>query len=819
MIIPAYQGPLALSIGFILASTVSAQERIPFDWPRESGEWIYQKEPLAVIEPGETYEGVAIEPNGVAHYAGWELFYDRPPGAENARLEIYRSPDHRFFAVGDLRNTGSLVQVAIIDTHVLPGPDAITLNGGVIMGPMVSPMQHQADVQIQPGIAFSPDNDVALARAYISMGELPAREALVWTHMATGQIGESLGNFFEGGDFQTDIARTRSSTAGGGEVTIAFKHRDCASPCENPVSEHQLPAEILRELTYRMPLPKPRAVVSTFDLVRPDPLDSANTDVPPTSDNSSASDGANIDTRNAPSRQAENIVGSDSSTDQEHPISAAALMSNASGDIFACRLERMPWRDCWDREGATTDVLNFGLMLESEQYVPNSGPGVLYEFYDFGNVGVAYVDFPYALPAGSPIEYFPMVNSVDGVVWPQPMIRLALETGQFGDSGLRRISNRHGGLTYFSEPSLVGYRNLPNVGQRFVYNHALNRIAPLPRNVVGSALAHFDFHDGRLKSVEIIGAVERAPSSGSIAEIQHKLVRRGYNPGPVDGAMGPQTRSAVSKFQGEHCLRETGELDVQTRRMIMAAPVYFLGGQAMPIPQPCGRSQPQKVAAVTRLEPGIYAEHPAQCPFSREPHPGASALSMARPLSLTETSFAWDHAGCEILGQRHSDDVFSFDLACSGEGHTWRTIESVARVSETDVLFKGVRFRYCGPTPDPQRAGSDGRVPLPVQEGVCASRPEACPAFDGTRRTEPERIAANLRVVLRDGQYTRGEETCPIAEYTEANRAGVLGMDCMYGDTPGRYNFALNPRGPASFEHHDTLYRLCDEPGNDYGLQ
>ena len=265
MITQLRHASLTVCVGFILTSTALAQEHIPFDWPRQSGTWVYREVPEAVIEPGQIYEGIAIELDGTAHYAGWELFYDRPPGRESAQLEIYRSPDRRYFAVGDRRDGGIIVQVAIVDTQADLGPEAITLNGGVVMGPMISPLRPQANVRIQPGIAFSPDSDVALARAYISVGEFPAVEALVWTHMSTGQIGESPSNFFEGGDFQTDIARTRSSIASGGVVTITIKRRDCGSPCEETVVEHQLPAQLLREMTYRMPLPAPRAVDSKLD--------------------------------------------------------------------------------------------------------------------------------------------------------------------------------------------------------------------------------------------------------------------------------------------------------------------------------------------------------------------------------------------------------------------------------------------------------------------------------------------------------------------------------------------------------------------------
>ncbi len=218
-------------------------------------------------------------------------------------------------------------------------------------------------------------------------------------------------------------------------------------------------------------------------------------------------------------------------------------------------------------------------------------------------------------------------------------------------------------------------------------------------------------------------------------------------------------------------------------------------------------------AAITssRLEPGIYAEHPGQCPFSGVPEPDIATLSMVRPLSVSEGHVAWDHAGCNILGQSQAGNTFTFDLFCTGEGHSWRSTEHIERLSATDVLFRGVRFSHCGSSPVPQGAGLDGRVPLPVEDGFYAALPEACPVFDGTERSEDQQIAAGLRIMLRDGQYSRGEQSCPIVEFTEVNGLGRLSMECIYGDTAAIFNFELNPRGSSGFESQGTVYHLCAE--------
>lgn len=47
-------------------------------------------------------------------------------------------------------------------------------------------------------------------------------------------------------------------------------------------------------------------------------------------------------------------------------------------------------------------------------------------------------------------------------------------------------------------------------------------------------------------------------------EIQQALNAKGNDPGPIDGRMGPRTRSALKAFQEVSGLKATGRLDDQT---------------------------------------------------------------------------------------------------------------------------------------------------------------------------------------------------------------------------------------------------------------
>lgn len=50
-------------------------------------------------------------------------------------------------------------------------------------------------------------------------------------------------------------------------------------------------------------------------------------------------------------------------------------------------------------------------------------------------------------------------------------------------------------------------------------------------------------------------------SQGSLGvDVQRALRRNGYYSGPVDGEIGPMTRSAIRAYQRDHDLRETGTI-------------------------------------------------------------------------------------------------------------------------------------------------------------------------------------------------------------------------------------------------------------------
>jgi peptidoglycan hydrolase-like protein with peptidoglycan-binding domain len=54
-----------------------------------------------------------------------------------------------------------------------------------------------------------------------------------------------------------------------------------------------------------------------------------------------------------------------------------------------------------------------------------------------------------------------------------------------------------------------------------------------------------------------------------VSRAQEELQELGYNPGPVDGIMGPRTRRALRQYQRDYNLPATGALNAATRQKLL----------------------------------------------------------------------------------------------------------------------------------------------------------------------------------------------------------------------------------------------------------
>lgn len=65
-----------------------------------------------------------------------------------------------------------------------------------------------------------------------------------------------------------------------------------------------------------------------------------------------------------------------------------------------------------------------------------------------------------------------------------------------------------------------------------------------------------------------LAADSPAQTTQDVQNVQKILKDRGFDPGPLDGMMGPQTRAAIRQFQQSHHLEPTGTLDEGTRQAL-----------------------------------------------------------------------------------------------------------------------------------------------------------------------------------------------------------------------------------------------------------
>jgi len=81
----------------------------------------------------------------------------------------------------------------------------------------------------------------------------------------------------------------------------------------------------------------------------------------------------------------------------------------------------------------------------------------------------------------------------------------------------------------------------------------------------GAALAHDrGQQQGQGSASEGYGRGQQGPHHGNVRDIQERLKDMGYDPGPIDGAMGPRTHAALKQFQQAQNLPVTGRPDPQT---------------------------------------------------------------------------------------------------------------------------------------------------------------------------------------------------------------------------------------------------------------
>jgi peptidoglycan hydrolase-like protein with peptidoglycan-binding domain len=117
-----------------------------------------------------------------------------------------------------------------------------------------------------------------------------------------------------------------------------------------------------------------------------------------------------------------------------------------------------------------------------------------------------------------------------------------------------------------------------------VWKFVVAVIAAAPLGAVGSSAAAEPMRSNQLAQAQTstpsgqldMEAVPNLNAEG-IRQVQQALAKKGFDPGPIDGVLGPQTEQALRKFQDYYGIKVTGRIDNQT---LYALGEAQLAGQA-----------------------------------------------------------------------------------------------------------------------------------------------------------------------------------------------------------------------------------------------
>jgi hypothetical protein len=79
-------------------------------------------------------------------------------------------------------------------------------------------------------------------------------------------------------------------------------------------------------------------------------------------------------------------------------------------------------------------------------------------------------------------------------------------------------------------------------------------------------------------------AIIAAHGDWRVGQAQERLKAAGYDPGPIDGVLGPQTRAALRRYQASQGLPTTGALDEATRQVLLPTDLTQRGAEGKPEP-------------------------------------------------------------------------------------------------------------------------------------------------------------------------------------------------------------------------------------------
>jgi peptidoglycan hydrolase-like protein with peptidoglycan-binding domain len=118
------------------------------------------------------------------------------------------------------------------------------------------------------------------------------------------------------------------------------------------------------------------------------------------------------------------------------------------------------------------------------------------------------------------------------------------------------------------------------------------------KDKVGNAWDKTKEKTGEIKD-KIKEKVTGKKGDDDVTKAQQALTDKGFNPGPIDGKMGPKTKAAITAFQTKESLKVTGRLDKETKDKLMTASATSKTDTTTPAASPSTTTAPSATPGET----------------------------------------------------------------------------------------------------------------------------------------------------------------------------------------------------------------------------
>ena len=378
------------------------------------------------------------------------------------------------------------------------------------------------------------------------------------------------------------------------------------------------------------------------------------------------------------------------------------------------------WRECMRRQGVSSEAIAFSEALEQKRIA-----GYLTGLLLRGEVDIGQVFLPRQANTN---EQYVFLSGQDGILESHVLMARQPPSDAASMALRRRFPNAMATGRLFP----IGYRDLPDGGQRFVFTDVVTD-GCRGCAVVGQAIIHFDFRNGVFQNAETVGwtpftdydarpsaqfaqsrEIAQRIANGNVREMQLQLNLKGFRAGSMDGVSGSQTRNALSEFLAENCqpgaesftaeglnLLALQYADVQMTSNPEAHPeadAALLALEAMhQTLQACGAGPSQRVAVgsdtsaedrsdVLPLRDGVYARSARYCrPEEFDAIDYGDGIASVRRLFEQGVMHYYESA-CRADKATEMNGRIRVRYTCSGEGDMWTRDALFENISETSFI-------------------------------------------------------------------------------------------------------------------------------------